>query len=381
MGWMSNQSMGKLRIFVLAGLVFWVGVAEAKRLIDKPLTYLIKNSDNSVATFSFPFIQGEDDLVAKRINVFLHVAELQMAPPELFRSEPLQAATDSARNNSEMESGGIRTLNEGRVLSVGVIYVNRGYAGKRSYEFDARNGRLLLKDELLTPAGYKLLAKQLVQLRKSRIRSQLSRLTKLLGSHTKKSPTDTPELIREEIDIYKRCLEDRFEGSGLKSQLDDPGILNVEEHSLIFTKGPCSNQSIDELGDFTNKLSAEEVKPYLSSYGKYILFAEGDGAISAINPYSQVFWGKINGKIPVTLYLGSNYPLIREAQLKRAKYYYDKYRSVIDLSVEKRGDLFELTETDSKEIPKPVLSFKIYEGKLTGQWRGGGKSYSFEAAP
>ena len=79
--------------------------------------------------------------------------------------------------------------------------------------------------------------------------------------------------------------------------------------------------------------------------------------------------------------MGSSSPHGCDKPFSRAEYYYDKYRSVINLSVARKGDLFELTETDSKETPKPVFSFRIKGEKLVGQWRGAGKTYYFEAGP
>lgn len=177
---------------------------------------------------------------------------------------------------------------------------------------------------------------------------------------------------------------DRFDERALKSGIELPGVGVLGDRYIAFGVSACSSQvnaALDNLGNFENKLSAEELRPYLSGYGKYIFFGEGDGGKSAINFYGQIFRGKINGNIPVTFYLATEYPAIGNVRDQSAKYYYDKYRTVINLSVGRKGDLFELTEVDSKESPKPVLSFKVKGGRLVGEWRGGRKTYSFEAAP
>lgn len=231
------------------------------------------------------------------------------------------------------------------------------------------------------PNGIRELAKCLYKERMSRIAKEIRRL-KTLSSSGKKIPD--PNRINSSVQLYEQCLDERFRPNVLKSSSEFPGASTLGDGYITFSMAGCSSQAdadLDELGDFNNKLGAEELRPYLSAYGKYIFLGEADGSITVKNPYGQIFCGKINGNIPVTLYLGPADPTPNARPFAEAKYYYDRYRKIINLSAVRQDDSFLLTETDSKETTKPVLSFKVKGQELVGQWRGGGRVYSFVAAP
>lgn len=372
--------MWRIKLFTLCGLAAWLSVAGAASFVDQPLTYSYTHHDE-ILKISFPFLQADDPLVAKRINNFLHLTVLHVAPPDRFNAGEIQIPPARVGGFAMMKSDGIALLNSDRVVSVGIVTTgaNDSVDYSTSYEFDTRTGRFLVKEELLTPAGLNALARGLAKERRATIHKEIQRLKGLMGAKEKKSDAVR---IQQSIEIYEDCLERRF-----SNDRSDPnkalGVMLLGDGFLSFSSGQCASRSataLDDLGDFANKLSAEELKPYLSSFGKYILLGQGDGLIVPINPYAQIFRGKINRNIPLTLYLGSPNPSALP-EFRSAKYYYDKYRTVINLSVKRKDDLFELMETDSKETPKPVLSFKVKGDRLVGEWRGRGKVYSFDAAP
>lgn len=342
--------MWRVRLFAMFGLAGWLSVACAASFVDQPLTYSYKDHDELVK-ISFPFVQSVDPLVANRINNFLHLTILGVAPPDRFNEDEIQIQPGRSSRHSMMKSDSITLLNSDRIVSVGIVTTgdNDSIDYSTSYAFDTRTGRFLVKEELLTLTGLNTLARRLAKERRSSVEKEIQRLKGLM--HTKKKHSDAIR-TQQSMEIYEDCIERRFSNDKFDPN-EELGAMVVGDGFLSFSSSQCASRSatsLDSLGDFTNKLNAEELKPYLSSFGKYILLGQGDGSITAINPYGQIFRGKINHNIPFTLYLGSPYPSA-VPQFRSAKYYYDKYRTVINLSVKRKGDLFELTEKNSKETP------------------------------
>jgi hypothetical protein len=366
----------------LLGALFFAGNAHGA-LIDQPITYTYKNG-GKLNTLSFPFVRVQEPIVAFRINNFLHLTVLEISPPSdaVLGPVPLPVEDGIAMNYATIESLGAQITNDRRVISVGYVSRGRGnsFEDRTRYEFDSNTGRVLLKEELLTPEGKELIAKRVWAERKARIKRELSRLSDLAASPKKISRSgDSREIIGDKIELYEECLE-KFSGSGAESiDIHNPGIMNVVDGGLRFSQPACSGQAIDDLQGFQNVLAAAQLKPYLSKYGRYILLGERDYTIAPINPYAQVFRGTIGGA-PITLYLGSDSVQV-DPNFQNARYYYNKYGKVIPLAVARNDDVYEFTETESAERPKPVFRFRMTGSKLTGKWHGSGKVLDFSAAP
>ena len=206
--------------------------------------------------------------------------------------------------------------------------------------------------------------------------------------NVKKGAKDNKDMLGDEdratkLDIYQDCLSSRFTegGSDYASYLLDPGYVEIGDGALIFSHDSCSahaTQALDDLGSLSMVLKANEIRDYLTDYGKYLMLGEEKAPTMPINPYGQVFKGVINNHIGVTLYI----ELIKtDTVTPGSRYFYNRFGDPVELTMSKKGDLVELTETDSKEDPKPVLSFRVKDNKLVGEWRGGGKVFTFEATP
>lgn len=379
-----------LKLLMLFGFAAWIGSASADQFSVRPLPYHFVDCDSKRQSVSFPFLEFKADRITARVNSYLHLLILDRAPPPISRVTSEEGIDESWAGDQlrEMRVGVPVITNGGRVLGVAISQescTSFGTAGEVGYFFDIRDGSLVIGDDLLTKVGRAALGLRLLNDRRLRIVNEIGRLNRELGS--RKAGRESIR-SRDAVTMYRNCLKDRFDvdsrarSSGEGGEF--PGVMSFGDGWVEFGMASCASQvdaSLDSLGGLNNKLSAEELRPYLSEYGKYILLGDGNATAPLINPLGQVFRGRIAGGIPVTLYMGRLNPNAHSEPYSDAKYYYDKYRRVIKLSVVKRGDVFELTEIDSAETPKPVLKFTIKGAKLVGHWQGGGKTLSFEAAP
>ncbi|MCX7257935.1 MAG: hypothetical protein NTZ64_14785 [Polaromonas sp.] len=66
---------------------------------------------------------------------------------------------------------------------------------------------------------------------------------------------------------------------------------------------------MDNLGEFSLRFAPEQLKPWLSAYGRALLLSEAvPGTAAPTTPWEQVLHGKISANMPVTLYLGALNP-------------------------------------------------------------------------
>ena len=367
---------------LLALISLWPVACAAATFSDKPLTYRVKNMDGKVVSATIPFVVTEDGAVADRINTFLHMRLLDTLPP--LRSNKLSAVRviDYPFPLESMQ-GGIDVTNSGRILRVSVEAEGCGAycsTGTSNFSFDTRNGRVLSREEVITPQAKTALAAMAIKADVAKLRAEIALI--------KQAEKDKKDMLDDEsratqLEMYQSCLASRFAKGGdmFDMHLADPGAIDIGDGAISFSQDPCGYhavQALDDLGAFVLTLKGEEMRPYLSAYGKYLFYGEGDGKVDAINRYAQLFHGKINGTIAVTLYAeltpdGSG--------AAGPRYFYDKYGKAIELSMSRDGEAFVLTETDSKNVPQPALRFTLQGQRLVGEWRGGGKVYPFEAGP
>ncbi|MES2296891.1 MAG: hypothetical protein V4582_07590 [Pseudomonadota bacterium] len=377
---------GALRAFVFVFLALGAGVCAAQ-ITDRGIDYRVPSGDGKELVYHFPYLEAVDHSVADRINTYLHVEYLKVLPAPLAGAwkpgaAPIGLAADSSLN--EIRSEGVKTSNGGRILSVSLFLSGCGaYCSEASdhVEFDSRTGRLIVGAELVTKAGLAVIARESNRAHAAILAKEIARLEKQIASN-KRSKERSLEDMGMQLEIYQSCLDSRYTGEAAERE-GTPELVSVGEASIHYFHGDCSShasRALDDLGEYTYKRSAQQMRPYLTAYGKYLLLGEGDGAIPAISPVMQIFKGTIGGKYPVTLALGGIGAGARLDQ-RASSYFYDKHRKSIALRGVRKGAGYEFAETDSKETPKPVLSFWVEGDKLRGTWRGAGKTLSFEATP
>jgi hypothetical protein len=345
---------------------------------DKTLSYSYVDCTSHKSSFTLPYFQSGDDRASARINNYMHVAVLDIAPPISYRTETLRVPVTNWISSSARDLK-FRTFanNGGRIINVALssdTCASRGGVEESVYSFDAMSGRLLVENELLTEAGRQRLSKSVFNSRRATIQGEIVRLNKRLASEKKQAGKD---MLLKSLALYKRCLSDRFSKKNLRAvNADSLGMMVIGDKQVTFSVSECSTQAdaaSEEIGGLNNKISSTELRPSLTKYGLYILLGEGDGTIKTINSYAQFFSGRLNDA-DVTLYLGGENPWSTEPMTKAV--YFDKKRPVlIPLSVENHGDSFLLTEAESKATIKPVFELRSQAGGLVGKWEGAGKTY------
>lgn len=381
---MTRNGLHLLVPLVASILIAANGIA-AEEYVDHPLTYKAKTCDGQDGLSTFPFVEGGDPKVTLRINDFLHLAMLRSAAPPGFVSGPLvrDAKGMDPKDQLQLDSKGVRSSNGGRTLKVAygieTCRANHDY-GEIEVVFDVRNGLPVRGEDLLLESKSEALERMLFKKRRSMVEAEIRKLTRALERKEKVKLTSD---IAASIDLYERCVDGEFSDEMLAISIANrwPPLATLNDSKMRFLKASCGGEkggAIDLLGDLDITLTGEQLHPYLSPYGRYILLGEGNSTGSLIRPYGQVFYGTLDGRIPITLYLG-RYDV--KAGYSEAWYFYDKHRKIIKLQVARRGDLYELLEYESLGDPKPVLTLRRDGGRLTGHWRGNGRTYSFVAEP
>lgn len=405
--------------FLLAGLLWaWAGTCAGATFADHPVTYHSRNAAGETVAITFPFVVTEDKQVADRINGYLHHFYLNILPPGLpgsVHDDKQIVLLQDDRPIDSMASRGVRLINGGRTVAVRLKYTACSVYCVRpdvTIDFDARTGRILLEIEIVSEEGQYAIGRRATRLYVARLKKAITNLERQIRATPNfaaraekenadlerkirlRKPTRTGRLLLESYHLegFNLCLMRRYVKGGVDySEFgEDAGDMDILDGGLKFTQESCAGHlpdPNDPLGAFIYVIKGKALRPYLSAYGRYLILGEGDGAMPAINPHAQVFKGKINGDIPVTLYLELDHYSSEPNEnaqydpVNVASYYYDNDGKMINLMATRSGDLFELVESQSAEIPKPALRFRIVDEKLVGTWSGGGQIYPFEATP
>lgn len=376
-----------------------MGTARAQDVQNTPIRYRVADGAGQTFEVKFPYLRLASALASARVNALLHhLALLTLAPAivPVSGAAPLDLPARQATALLNSMEAQVQLLNGGRVLRVSLTREGCGAycsSGTETLAFDARTGRLLTLPELVTPGGMTSLARQAAQAHRATLKRTLAQLEKSLRAAKPGSPDETR--AQAQIEMYERCLLERWSSGGTLSglYLNEPGFFFIKEGGLNFEQGSCSvhqDRALDELGELVYAPSAETLRPQLTAYGRALVLgedgAEGGQPPAPLNPYAQLFRGKIDGRLPVTLFLGASRS-VAPGQMKPfsdAVYYYDKYRQPIALTVARQGGSFILTESapagaQAAQQAPAQLVFRLEGRTLKGQWRGAGKTYAFEA--
>jgi hypothetical protein len=347
--------------------------AFAAPLADHPRHYPFTPASSAEAkTLNFPWIVDGPEGVADRINTYLHDELLFTLP------QPKEAAVVEDRYGTlvSMTSGGIAPLNGGRTVRVTVNLETFGAyysTANNTFDFDFATGRPVGVADVVLPNTYAKLAPKASGKRKAELRAYLAQLKK----DARKEHGAASSRTREQIDMYQSCLA-RLEEEKPASFI---GHLELGDGKLSLVSDTCGGHAgaaLDELGETRLALEAAAMRPYLNAYGRHLLLGEGEDATPVVQRSGQLFKGTIDGKLKVTLFIGTGTYLDEDDQGLKAHYYYDKYRKQIELRIQRNGERLTLTETGAEGKAGAVIGLKQSGAKLVGEWRGGVKSLPVE---
>jgi hypothetical protein len=339
------------------------GALHAAPLEVTPLTQAAP--DKTPAIRRFPFVTSLDAHVSARINNLLFIETFEVPAPVDTSYGLREVSTDHWQSQPEIDFQVQR--NDGRIFSVMLSAQGCGaYCESYTtpYAFDAASGRHLGLEDLFTPAGRTALASQLKTANLVAIQSEIRRLQdEDVSARQRKQPPSEDRAAA--IKMYAECAQFRQSPDYDTAQ----GKLQIQTQALVFSMERCSNhalQALDNLGDFSLRFSPDQLKPWLSAYGRTLLLAEAPSTAVPITPWGQVLRGKISANMPVTLSLGELNP---DGSLS-GSYFYDRYRKLIALSGHFDAGTLTLTEADSKKTPPPRMVLTPQGEGLRGRWEG-----------
>ncbi|QMV63278.1 DUF3298 domain-containing protein [Pseudomonas berkeleyensis] len=328
-------------------------------------------------TYRFPLLQG-DSLAVRRINTYLHAMELEGLPGRFERSPferiwPKEGeiwGTNSLDYQIDTEQPGFLSLTiSGEYTGA---YTSMGHV---TYLFDLASGHPIGLSQLFTSAGLQRLGERIGRERNKRIEDYLAGIP-VPGGNTDElvslSPDDHDERSDEQRDMYRQCLPSRS-----KADLSYDR-LQLGKQQLTLTAGGCAphvTRALDDLGDFVNSVPYAELDTDLSPYGRCLLLEQRSdchhpGDLKA----GGVYWGKIGGRYPITLVVGTS----QNSRPQSSSYFYDKYATRIELSGNELRD-GHLHLRESGDTPATFDLQLQADGSLRGTWQqDGGQALSVE---
>ena len=325
-----------------------------------------------------PFVQPASP-AATRINEALFLELLEMpAPHNAGKSFALGEGILPPDGTASLEFSVLR--NDGRVLSLQVDAEGCGaYCEEyqRFFNFDARNGRALAIDDLLTGAGLAEAGKRLSDERRRQYRGQIRQLKRELAAARKSRKTKQDDLsdLEDRLALNESCLAGLGAPPGagaLRESIRDTRFA-VLDSGLRFTVERCSShamRALDDVGDVVMTLDAAALDKLLLPYGRSLLIG-GEEIPAPVSWPDQILTGRIGGAA-VTVRLGRPYS---DGSLN-GTYYYDKFRKPIGLRGKKNGKRIELTENlpEGEKGEPGRLELSEDANGLSGRWLRGDKS-------
>lgn len=366
----------------------FINQAFATEFETKFINYKFKTQYRADSEIKFPFVVSDNKTVANRINTLLHMSLLNTLPPKDITEKSVSLGQV---DSSEILFEKPELINNKRVIGFNFNLESCGAYCENydmNFYFDTRNGRLITEGEIF---NLKTIP-QLANIINKENNNTVKRFLKNIKKEAKKSGRTEVE-IEEQILIYESCLEGRNNKDKDSYYKNYLGKVTMLDGVVNFTYERCSNhamRALDDLWETTKTMQAEELRPYLSEYGKYIILGEGDGVVPEINNYAQLYQGKLNNKIDLVLYVGDldrnqkkNSPY---SSYNQEKYIYTKYKKAIELNLDANSSskeymLIENQENADSIDEKARFQFKVKNNKLIGNWISKDKTLSFEAEP
>lgn len=328
-------------------------------------------------TYRFPVLQG-DGLAVRRINTFLHAMELKGLPGRFERSpfERIWPKEGEIWGTNSLDYG-IDTQQPG-FLSLTIsgeytgAYTSMGHV---SYLFDLASGHPIGLSQLFTSAGLQRLGERIGRQRSKRIEDYLAGIP-VPGGYGDEvvslSPDHRDEHSDEQRDMYRRCLPSR---SAADLHYDH---LQLGKQQLTLIAGGCAPhaaRALDDLGDFVNHVPYAELDAELSAYGRCLLIEQrGDCQHPLDLKAGGVYWGKIDGRYPITLVVGPG----QNSRPQSSAYFYDKYATRIELDARDVRD-GHLRLQEGGDTPAHFDLQLRADGTLHGTWQQvGGKALAVE---
>ena len=230
--------------------------------------------------------------------------------------------------------------------------------------FDARSGRLLVPDDLLTPAGQGEALRLLRRQKVAAYTAQIAASRKdLLAARRGKAKADVIDDLQQRIALNTDCLAQANTPSDAETLAWHR--LNPAPDALEVTSARCSNHAsfgLDDVDEVTVRIPYAAIRAQLTPYGRAVLLGDGDGKPATV--FGQILRGTV-GASPVTMVLTGE-----DSDGVHGVYFYDRVRRELGLAGRRRGNVLELRETlDAGKTSTGTFVLTIDGLTLKGTWR------------
>ncbi len=314
----------------------------------------------------FPFIEYKKNLrVEEKINIFLQLEYLEHLPNK-FKNNPFEKIAFDKNNCCGSVSFYEWKKNNSpkNILSITIKGSSTG-AYPEDFEqyqnFDLRTGNQIILSNIFSNNGLEEITKILNLKVNNRIQKYLSEIKFSLKNNN--NTADEKETIEQQIELYEDCIQ--FVND---NNLNYP-IYYFEKDSIQFVRGRCSShaiRAIDDLSEYKNSFSYNEVNKYLSTYGTNLINGSSENIICQ-NPEAKFYKGKINNKYLITCLLSK----INADNSLKMNYWYDKTLLPIIWRGNFKNNHFSLIEYDGEKqgwIIKAKIEAKLINDKIVGTW-------------
>lgn len=363
-------------------------LADAFQVSQRTMTWHATPNDDNASWISaawgkgsivMPFVASSQADIAARINDTLYVDLVGISAPvepgktfALPKDVPTSSHDDFAlQGTSSLEF--ITLRNDDRILSLSIVREGCGaycetYA--TPYNFDASTGRRFTAQDIFTHAGQQQIAKRVVQERKRQYTAMLKQLKAQLAAPGKPGKADKEQAdgddTKERIEFNEDCLA-HVDGDSPSDSLEYFDYLKFaipDDHSVQFTAERCSNhasRALDDVDDVSLSIPDDKLHGMLTAYGEHLFFGTPGQAPA---PYEVFMHGKV-GQSPITIRLHAE----SEGALT-AVYYYDKYRTPIELAGKAEGNRIVLSTPGKDLAPENIETFELVRNgnAFSGRW-------------
>lgn len=251
----------------------------------------ITNLPPKTTQMVFPLVKMKNNpRVAEKINMYLQVTLLETIPHAARNPfEKISKGTTSYQGFADFYDWKASPTPE-NILSVALSGDATGAYTEnftKYQNFDLRTGnRIDIQDVLTVEGEFFILEKCKTTIRK--------RIKKILQQIEKEIANNDEEYLKEQKELYLDYLE------WLKEYDMNWFSYSFEKNQILFIRGRCSNhamRALDDLGTYKIPITYQELKPYLTDFGKSLIFNSPKN-VEISNPNFRIYKGKI-GKHPV----------------------------------------------------------------------------------
>ncbi|MBS9779600.1 MAG: hypothetical protein KGV51_03140 [Moraxellaceae bacterium] len=309
----------------------------------------------------FPKVSyAKNPKIADKINTFLQITLLKNVPNSSqnpFKNVQNMSWTSGHTGFYQWQ----RYQSPNNILSMKIVGIYTG-AGLNDFEliynFDLRNGKLIDIKDVINKQGLDFVVK-------TANNNMGKKITDFINTNKNIKNGLSSDERKAQIDMYQKCLLwiNQQETHWFKHSFTKEGIT--------FVGSRCSDHSslpLDELGEFNIPISYQKLKPYLTQYGKSLIFNSPKN-IQTRNLNSKIYQGKI-GNYPIHLFVEK----ITDSGEVFAYYWYDKHKKMIDVRGGFYKNHFSLENKSYNEkldefIKQETIELDLYGNKLTGFWQ------------